>query len=113
GRHRYRYYRCSTAHRRGREACEQPMVREDVFETQIAAYIVGMRLPPEYLGEVMDELGRRNRSIGADPSGLQKRRAEPGPAHRLSVLGEIDGKTPSRETAPLRPPLAEVDVPRE
>ena len=113
GRHRYRYYRCSTAHRRGREACEQPMVREDVFETQIAAYIVGMRLPPEYLGEVMDELGRRNRSIGADPSGLEKRRRELGRWHRLFVLGEIDEETLSRETAPLKAALAEVDEPRE
>src|SRR3990172_11261744 len=111
--HRYGYYRCSTAHRRGREACEQPMVREDVFETQIAAYIVGMRLPPEYLGEVMDELRRRNRSIGADPFGLEKRRRELGRWHRLFVLGEIDEETLSRETAPLKAALAEVDEPRE
>jgi len=52
GRYRYEYYRCSTAQRRGRHACGQPMIRTPVFETQIAAYIVGMRLPPEYLRRV-------------------------------------------------------------
>jgi site-specific DNA recombinase len=111
GRYRYRYYRCSTAHRRGRAACQQPMVQAGVLEDQIAAYVGGMRLPPEYLGEVVAELRQRRRS--ADPSQGDRLRRELERWHRLFVLGEIDEDRLKQETAPLKRALGELERPQE
>ncbi|HLE03574.1 MAG TPA: recombinase family protein, partial [Anaerolineales bacterium] len=113
GRYRYRYYRCSTAHRRGRAACKQPMVQANVFEDQIAAYVGGMRLPPEYLGAIMEELRLRHRSVSVDSSRVEQARQTLDRWRRLFALGEIDEETLVREAAPLKASLAEVDEPRE
>ena len=103
--------RCSTARRQGREACQQPMVRADLLEAQIAAYVSTMRLPPEYLGEVMAEL-RRRRNTGDAPN-VERLRRELERWRRLFVLGEIDEERYRRESAPLRRQLAELDRPQE
>jgi len=58
GGRRLRYMRCSTAQRRGRAACQQPMIRAEVIEAQVAAYVSGVRLPPEYLGACLFILRR-------------------------------------------------------
>ncbi|MCH8923346.1 MAG: DUF1553 domain-containing protein, partial [Planctomycetes bacterium] len=71
GRWRYRHMRCSTTSRRGKEACSQKMVRAEVLEGHLAAYLSDMRLPPEYLGAVVEEL-RQRRSIKVDPSDRQR-----------------------------------------
>ena len=100
---RTRYMRCSTAQRHGREACPQPMIRAELFEAQFAAYVGDMRLPPEYLGEVVAELRRRKQARTGDPE-------EEGRAierqlerwRRLFVLGEIDEERYRKETAPMR-----------
>ena len=59
GGYRYRYYRCSTAQLRGKAACKQPMVRTYELEDQMTAYLCGMVLPAECLGDVVDELRQR------------------------------------------------------
>lgn len=113
GKYRYRHMRCSTAQRQGREACPQPMVRAEVLEAQIAAYVGGMRLPPEYLGEVVAELRRRQQSAPADPSEVEGLGREVERWRRLFVLGEIDEERYRREASPLRRRLAELQRPRE
>ena len=67
GRYRYEYYRCSTAQRRGRHACRQPMVRTPVLEDQLAAYLGGMTLPEELLADVVDELRQRRGRRAREP----------------------------------------------
>ena len=110
---RYRYVRCSTAQRRGRDACRQPMVRAELLEDQVAAYVGGMRLPPEYLGEVVAELRRRQRGRVADDGEAERLRREMERWRRLFVLGEIDENRYRRETSPLKRHLAEVERPQE
>ncbi len=113
GRYRYRYYRCSTAHRRGREACAQPMVQADVFEDQIAAYVGGMRLPSEYLGEIIEELRLRHRAGSVDSSRVEQARRTLDRWRRLFALGEIDEETLKREIEPLKRVIALADEPTE
>ena len=113
GRYRYRYYRCSTAQRRGRAACRQPMVQADVFEDQIAAYVGGMRLPPEYLGEIMDELRVRRRSGSIDRSEIERAQRAKDRWHRLFAMGEVDEATLKREIEPLKQVLTMDDRPKE
>ena len=110
---RYRYVRCSTAQRRGRDACRQPMVRAELLEDRVAAYVGGMRLPPEYLGEVVTELRRRQRGRVADDGEAERLRREMERWRRLFVLGEIDEGRYRREAAPLKRHLAEVERPQE
>ncbi|MCH8995322.1 MAG: recombinase family protein [Chloroflexi bacterium] len=111
---RQRYVRCSTAQRQGRDACQQPMVRAEVLEGQVAAYVGGMRLPPEYLGEVVAELRRRREQrVGIDPSEAGRLERQIERWRRLFVLGEIDEEHYQREARPLRRRLAEIDRPRE
>jgi site-specific DNA recombinase len=112
GRWRYRYMRCSIAQRQGRDACVQPMVRAERLEDQIAAYVGGMRLPAEYLGEVVAEL-RRRRHHAPDAGEAPALRREVERWRRLFVLGEIDEERYSREAKPLRKRLAELERPRE
>ena len=109
GRYRYRYYRCSTAHRRGRAACAQPMVQADIFEGQIAAYVGGMRLPPEYLGEIMEELRLRHGTRRVDLSQVEQVRRTVDRWRRLFAMGEIDEETLKREIEPLKRELDLVD----
>ncbi len=89
------------------------MVRAEVLEGQLAAYVCGMRLPPEYLGEVVAELRRRQKSTSADPdeAGRVERQLERW--RRLYVLGEIDEERHRREAASLRRRLAEVQHPQQ
>ena len=109
---RYRYMRCSVAQRQGRHACVQPMVRAEPLEAQLAAYVGGMRLPAEYLGEVVAELRRRRAHAPSDDEvDSLKRQLERW--KRLYVLGEIDEKRYRGEAAPLRRRLAELERPRE
>lgn len=106
---RTRYMRCSTAQRRGREACAQPMVRAELFEAQLAAYVGDMQVPPEYLGEVVAELKRRKQNRTGDPeeeSGTIERQIDRW--RRLFVLGEIDEERYRKEAAPLRRRQAEL-----
>jgi site-specific DNA recombinase len=111
---RYRYLRCSTAQRRGRDACRQPMVRAERLEDQVAAYIGGMRLPPEYLGEVVAELRRRQRrGHVADDGEAEGLRRGTERWRRLYVLGEIDEGRYRQETAPIKRRLAELERPQE
>jgi site-specific DNA recombinase len=110
---RYRYVRCSTAQRRGRDACRQPMVRAELLEDQVAAYVGGMRLPPEYLGEVVAELRRRQGGHVADDGETERLRRETERWRRLYVLGEIDEGRYRQETAPIKRRLAELERPQE
>ena len=108
----YAYYRCSTTHRHGKQGCEQPMVRTYVLEDQIASYVGGMRLPPDYLGEVVAELRRR----AARPDQPQERRGlrqQLERWRRLFVLEEIGEARLKTETAPLKARLAEIERPSE
>ena len=110
---RYRYVRCSTAQRQGREACRQPMIRAEILEAQVGDYVGGMRLPPEYLGEVVAELRRRQRTDHADQGQAESLRRELERWHRLFVLGEIDEVRLRQETSPIKRSLAEMERPRE
>lgn len=110
--YRYRYVRCSTAQRRGREACPQPMVRAEVLEGQVAAYIGDMTIPPEYLGAVVEEL-RQRRSAVAEISQRPRLERELERWRRLFVLGDIDEERYRREVLPLRRHLAELERPAE
>ena len=109
---RYRYMRCSIAQRQGRDACVQPMVRAERLEDQIAAYVGGMRLPPEYLGEVVAEL-RRRRPRASDDGEVQRLQRQLERWRRLYVLDEIDEDRCRREAAPLKKRLAELERPPE
>ena len=109
-----RYMRCSTAQRRGKDACSQPMVRAEIIEAQVAAYVSDMRLPPEYLGEVVAELRQRRQkttTLDPDEAGRCERQLERW--RRLFVLGEIDEPRYRREATPLRRRLAELQRPQE
>ncbi|MCH8921167.1 MAG: hypothetical protein IIA23_10765, partial [Chloroflexi bacterium] len=85
------------------------MVRAHILEDQVASYIGGMRLPPEYLGEVVAELRRRRKDTGPDPGLAERLRREIDRWHRLFVLGEVDVQRLKRETAPLKRTLAEIE----
>ncbi len=112
GKYRYSYYRCSTTHRQGKHACAQKMVRTPVLETQIAEYVGGMRLPPEYLGEVVAEFRcRQPRNDDAEEFVSLRRQRERW--RRLFVMGEIDATRLKTETAPIKKRLAEIERPQE
>ena len=111
--YRYRHMRCSTTQRRGRQACSQRMVRAELLEAQVAAYVGGMRLPPEYLGEVVAELRRRQRTASADDGEAERLAREVERWRRLFVLGEIDEVRYRREASPLRRRVAELQRPQE
>ena len=110
---RYSYYRCSTTHRQGKRACAQKMVRTPVLETQIVEYVDGMRLPPEYLGEVVAELRRRQQYRPDDPDELQSLQRQQERWRKLFVMGEIDDARLRTETAPIKKRLAEIERPHE
>ena len=106
--YRYRHMRCSTAQRRGREACIQPMVRAEVLEGHLAAYLKDMRLPLEYLGAVVEELQQRRSAVAVVGQRPQlERQAERW--RRLFVLGDIDEERYRREMLPLRRQLAKME----
>jgi site-specific DNA recombinase len=109
---RYRYLRCSTAQRQGREACLQPMVRSDVIEAQLVEYLRDMRFPPDYLGEVVAWL-RQHVAAPQDAEAAHRIQRELERWKRLYVTGEIDEPEYRRETAPLRRQLASVQRPVE
>ena len=89
------------------------MVRAELLEDQVAAYVGGMRLPPEYLGEVVAELRRRQRGHVADDGEAERLRREMERWRRLYVLGEIDEGRYRQETAPIKRRLAELERPQE
>ena len=103
-----RYMRCSTAHRLGKAACEQPMIRADLLEAQIAAYVGGMTLPPEYLGAVVAEL-RQQQEPRSDPNEGKRIEQRIERCRRLFMMGEIDEGRYRSETAPLKRQLAELE----
>lgn len=108
-----RYMRCSTAQRRGRDACPQPMVQAGLLEGQIAAYVGGMRLPAHYLGEVVAELRSRQRATADARKEASSLQGQLERWRRLFTLGEIDEERLRRESAALRQRLAEIDRPHE
>lgn len=81
-----RYMRGTVAARQGKEACRQPMVRAEVLEGQIAGYVGGMRLPLEYLGEVVAELRCRRESRPPEPGKAQRLQREMKRWQRLHAL---------------------------
>ena len=106
-----RYMRCSTAQRRGRDACQQPMVRAEILEAQVGAYVSGMRLPVEYLGAVVQELRQRQDAPDRGEAARLEREIERW--RRLFVMGEIDEERYRQETRSIRRRLAEIDQPRQ
>lgn len=108
--------RCSTAARRGRDACQQPMVPAEGLEAQMAAYVGGMQLPAAYVGEVVAELRRRQEPDCTAEARRLEREIERW-WRRLFVLGEIDEAELKARTEPLHrsletlcEPPAELDV---
>ena len=78
----------------------------------LGAYVSGMRLPPEYLGEVVDELRRRHQA--SRPAGEEK--ALEGRIERwrrLFVLDEISEDRYRSEVRPLKQLLDEAQQPPE
>ena len=108
GKYRYRHMRCSTAQRRGKEACRQPMVRAEVLEGQLAAYLGDMRLPPEYLGAVVEELRQRRKAV-AKPDQRPQLERKLERWRRLFVMDDIDEERYRREMLPLRRQLSELE----
>ena len=96
----WRYMRCSTAARHGKQACAQPMVEAGIFEGQIGAYIEGMRLPAEYITAVVEEL--RSRQQTPDLVEISKLNREIERWRRLFVIGEIDEDRYRGEILPLK-----------
>ena len=88
------------------------MVRAEPVEEQLAAYVSGMRLPPESLGEVVAEL-RRRQTVPHERGDADKLQREVERWRRLFVLGEIDEERYRRETRPLKQRLAELERPKE
>ncbi len=88
------------------------MVRAEVLEGQIAAYVGGMRLPVEYLGEVVVEL-RRRQNVQHDAGEAKRLEREMERWRKLFVLGDIDEDRYRREASPLRRRIAELDRPQE
>ena len=72
-----------------------------------------MRLPPEYLGEVVAELRSRQRATDRDAGEAERVRREMDRWRRLFVLGEINEERLRQETAPLKRALAELERPQE
>ena len=108
-----RYMRCSTAQRRGKDACEQKMVQAGVLEEQVGDYLGGMRLPIDYLTAVVAELRKRHQHAQLDPGRGLRLTREIERWKRLFVLGEIDEAEYRREAAPLRRDLAHMERPAE
>ncbi len=72
-----------------------------------------MRLPPEYLGEVVTQLRQKRSANNSDADEAQRLRAELERWRRLYVLGEIDGQRYRQETSPIRRAQAQVERPRQ
>jgi len=77
----------------------------------MAAYVGGMRLPAEYLGEVVAELRRRQESDFTAEARRLEREIERW--RRLYVLREIHEERLRREITPLKWRLADVDRPHK
>ena len=107
-----RSMRCATTHKRGRAACEQPMVRAELLEAQIAAYVGGMRLPPEYVGQVVTELRQRHHAVEDLAEATKVRRAVERlkSQHLWGDLGDDEYRGKMRE---LQRRLAEIERPAE
>lgn len=88
------------------------MVRTNVLEQQIADYIGGMRLPPQYLGEVVAELRRRHQRPD-NPNERETLQRQQERWRNLYVMGEIDEARLKAETRPLKARLAELEHPHE
>lgn len=108
-----RYLRCTTANRYGREACSQPMVRNELLEGQLAAYVSGMRLPADALGQIVTELRRQSHPVsgGVDDAGRLRREIDRW--QRLFAIGEIDEPDYRQRVRPLRQQLGDVERPGE
>ena len=112
GKSRIRYMSCQTAQRLGKDACRQRMVRAEVLEEQVAAYISGMVLPESI---VQKALARAQKVWDAqyDPHLATKLRGRIARLRRLFVLGEIDEAEMKQAIAPLKKELAAADRPQE
>ena len=99
GHNDFRYMRCSTASRQGRDACQQPMVQAELLEAQLAAYV--------------EEMRARQRRVEPDPSEADRLRRAMERWRRLFVLGEIDEAEYKREVGPVRQRLAQLERPQE
>jgi len=103
-----RYMRCSTAARRGRSACRQPMVQAELLERQIAAYLKGIQLPKKAIEQITSQyVARQN----WEPDEVRTLRKELERWRRLYVAEEIDDARYKRETEPLRRALEVVEHP--
>ncbi|GEM_PF-6379903 len=89
------------------------MVRADIFEEQLSAYVSTMRLPPQYMGAVVAELRRRMETPPADANAARRLAGELERLKKLFLWGEIDDAHYRRESASLRRQLAEVERPTE
>ena len=87
------------------------MVRTEILEAQVAAYVSGMRLPVEYLGAVVQ--GLRQRQDAPDRGEAARLEREIEFWRRLFVMGEIDEERYKQETRSIRRRLAEIDQPRQ
>lgn len=111
GRWRYRYMRCTTAQRQGRDACGESMVVADVLEEQVRSYVAGMRLEAEDLGLVVAELRRRRQRPESSPAEAPALQRELKRWQRLFALGEIEETDYRKEAGSIRRRLAELEKP--
>ena len=72
-----------------------------------------MRLPPDALGAVVQELRRRQEKAAFDPADAVRAERQMERWKRLFVLGEIDETRYREEVAPLRERAAELEPPVE
>ncbi len=106
------YMRCSSAQRRGRRACQQRMVSAEILEAQVAAYIETIQFPPSFVSDVVAELRQRTRPSEDEATERRRTERELDRLKKLFRWGDIDEKEYSRETAPLKRRLAELDRPQ-
>ena len=79
-----------------------------MLEGQLAAYLGDMRLPPEYLGAVVEELRQRRKAV-AKPDQRPQLERKLERWRRLFVMDDIDEERYRREMLPLRRQLSELE----
>ena len=104
---RYRYLRCGAVLMRGRvlAGCDEPRVRAEVIEAQVAAYIAGMALPEHEIQRVLTELEHRSRQQ-SPAKAVQDLERQIERWRRLFVMGDVEELAYRREVQPLRQRLA-------
>ncbi len=99
GSRRYRYMRCTAAAERGATACRQPMVRADLLEAQIGAYVATMQVPDAFIATTLEAA----RDLLTPPPGDRAElRRELDTLVRLHREGYLAWDMFSREAEPLR-----------